>query len=127
MSTATELLHYRHNPADRIFQMRKSKRQVYDEKKLDGVMEERRENQEVLQLIQQTFDIHKSKITKPIYIFDHIFDDPNRLRLPQRISHPSDVPGLRGRGVMIGEKAVREQFKLVKSKILPEDLLGIDD
>ena len=52
---------------------------------------------------------------------DHFFDDASRRRAKQRKAKPSDVWGLKG--VMTGERGVREHHRVVKSKILPTDLV----
>ena len=54
---------------------------------------------------------------------DHFFDKPERRRTKQRKSKAVDVGKLDG--VMAGERGVREHHRLVKSKILKTDILGI--
>ena len=52
---------------------------------------------------------------------DHFFDLPERRRTKKR-EKPSDIGGLHS--VMTGERGVREHHRLIKSKILPTDLIG---
>ena len=85
--------------------MRLSNRAVYNPHKADMMADEVEGEEE---------PAAREVISDDIVIKDHFFDTPERRRCQQRVAKPSDVVL---DGTMRGEKGVRENYKVVSSKL----------
>ena len=87
--------------------MRLSKAAVYNPHKSDMTTDE---------VEEPVFEVPCPKISSDIVIKDHFFDKPERRCRKQRKAKPDDI---QLDGAMTGERGVRENYKVIKSKILP--------
>ena len=87
--------------------MRLSKAAVYNPHKSDMTMDE---------VDAPVFEVPCPKISSDIVIKDHYFDKSERRRRKQRKAKPDDI---QLDGAMTGERGVRDNYKINKSKILP--------
>ncbi|CAH1789092.1 unnamed protein product [Owenia fusiformis] len=122
MATVTELLHYRHNPLCRTFQMSTAKRPVYPQHKLDEQAPSNPEENFVPDEIKFNASTNKMEISA-IHLRDHYFDSVKRAARKQRKGKAGDVsnPRAPSRGAL----PVRQYHRVDESKILPTQRLGI--